>query len=141
MRHLRRMLLLATALGAAACAAAPSTRLQGFGLDDGGSIATGANRRVILNVETHPTSRPGRVNPLRIVCAEPSPDVATVVANSFGASLNVLKKGNAAASGAQSQALAQLAERTVTVQLLRDQMYRACEAYANGAISGPSTRS
>jgi hypothetical protein len=82
------------------------------------------------------TSRPGLVNPRRIICAEPSPDAAIAVANSFGAGLSVFGYGSGSVSASQAEGLAQLAERTVTVQLLRDQMYRACESYANGAISG-----
>lgn len=123
-------------LALAGCSTAQNSIFRSFDLDNGGSLATDARQRVIINTPTHPTSRPGHVNPERIVCAEPSPDVATIVANSFGFGLNVLGKGNTALSGTQSEAMAQLAERTVTVQLLRDQMYRACEAYANGAISG-----
>lgn len=118
------------------CTTAQNSIFRQYDLDSGKSLTTDATQRVIINTKTHPSSRPGRVNPERIVCAEPSPDVASIVANSFGFGLNILGQGNAAVSSGQASALAQLAERTVTVQLLRDQMYRACEAYANGAISG-----
>lgn len=120
----------------AACSTAPPSIFRTFDLDWGNSVSTDANQRVIINMKTHASSRPGRVNPERIVCAEPSPDVASVVASSFGFGLNILGKANTALSGSQGTALAQLAERTITVQLLRDQMYQACQAYANGAISG-----
>lgn len=120
-----------------ACVSGPGATYSQFDLDAGKSITTGASRRIVLNTKTHPSSRPGQVNPERIVCAEPSPDVAIAIANSFNLGASFLQnRANAAVSGAQTQALAALAERTVTVQLLRDQMYRACEAYANGAISG-----
>ena len=128
--------LTAALISLTGCTTAQNSIFRSFDLDDGRSIATDASQRIIINTNTHPSSRPGRVNPERIVCAEPSPDVASIVANTFGIGVNVLGKGNAAVSGGQATALAQLAERTVTVQLLRDQMYRACEAYANGAISG-----
>jgi len=36
----------------------------------------------------------------------------------------------------QIESMAQLVERTATIQLLRDKMYQTCLAYANGAISG-----
>ncbi len=121
---------------ATACSTAPPSIFQPFTLDRGSSVATDAGQRVIVNMKTHASSRPGRVNPERIICAEPSPDVATAVASSFGFGLNILGKANTALSTAQGTALAQLAERTITVQLLRDQMYQACQAYANGAISG-----
>jgi len=120
----------------AGCTTAQQSIFRSVNLDSGRSLSTDANQRLIINTKTHPTSRPGRVNPERIICAEPSPDTAAIVANTLGFGLNVLGQGNAAAAVGQSSALAQLAERTVTVQLLRDQMYRACEAYANGAISG-----
>ncbi len=94
-----------------------------------------AAHRFITTIPTHPSSKPGQVNPLRIICAEPSPDVAEAIATTFGASVNVKGAGGGSLSYGQATALAQLAERTVTVQLLRDQMYRACEAYGNGAIS------
>ena len=128
--------LIAAFISLTGCTTAQQSIFRSFDLDDGRSIATDASQRIVINTKTHPTSRPGRVNPERIVCAEPSPDVASIVANTFGIGLNVLGKGNAALAGGQGTALAQLAERTITVQLLRDQMYRACEAYANGAISG-----
>jgi hypothetical protein len=40
-----------------------------------------------------------------------------------------------AVSRSQAEALAQLGERLATIQLLRDGLYRACEGFANGAIS------
>jgi hypothetical protein len=78
----------------------------------------------------------------------PSPDVAKAMAQSFAASgdinVNIPPTGTtpevaAAAAGALSQsrseAMAQLTQRLATIQLLRDGLYRACEAYANGAIN------
>ncbi len=90
----------------------------------------------------------------QFVCAEPSPDVARVVqaALSAGATASVeidspLAAGLTGANSARgagaarvdasrSEAVAQLTRRIATIQLLRDGLYRACEAYANGAI-GP----
>ena len=135
-RYSIRSFILAISVSVSGCASGPPSVFRQFNLDRGSSVAADATQRAIINTRTHPSSRPGRVNPERIVCAEPSPDVASVVANSFAFSGNIFGKGNAAVTADQAQALAQLAERTVTVQLLRDQMYRACEAYANGAISG-----
>ncbi len=133
---LRHTFVSVSLLAATACSTAPPSIFQPFTLDRGNSVATDAGQRVIVNMKTHASSRPGRVNPERIICAEPSPDVASAVASSFGFGLNILGKANTALSNSQGTALAQLAERTITVQLLRDQMYQACQAYANGAISG-----
>lgn len=118
-----------------ACATQPGTIFRTFDLEEGNSVTTDSRQRIVTNTEPRPTSRPGLVHPRQIICAEPSPDVAIAVANSFGAGLSVLGYGSGAVSGSQAEGIAQLAERTVTVQLLRDQMYRACESYANGAIS------
>ena len=119
-----------------ACTNPPGTFSKAFTLSGDTSYSTDARQRVITSNEPKDSSRPGLVDPKRIVCAEPSPDVAIAVANSFAVGVSVLGQGSGSVSAAQAEGLAQLAERTVTVQLLRDQMYRACEAYANGAITG-----
>lgn len=118
-----------------ACTQPPGNIREDFDLNAGSSLTTGSRQRAITNVDIGRFSLPGQVDPSRIVCAEPSPDVAVAVANSFGAGLSVLDFGSGSLTAAQAEGIAQLAERTVTVQLLRDQMYRACEAYSNGAIS------
>lgn len=61
--------------------------------------------------------------------------MASSIANSFGIGVSILGQGSGSLSGAQIESLLQLSERTVSIQLLRDQMYRACEAYSNGAIN------
>lgn len=85
--------------------------------------------------------------PRAIICAEPSPDVAKALSEALSASLSAAggaAPGVAAGvspeaalqfSGGRAESLAQLTERIATIQLLRDGLYRACEAYANGAIS------
>ncbi len=137
MPHLKTLAVLSgsMALLVSACSQPPGTIREDFNLNDGVSLTTGSRQRAVTNVDIGRFSLPGQVDPSRIVCAEPSPDVAVAVANSFGAGLSVLDFGSGSLTAAQAEGLAQLAERTVTVQLLRDQMYRACEAYANGAIS------
>jgi hypothetical protein len=54
----------------------------------------------------------------------------------LGTSLGILGKGTVALSSETAQGVLQLAERTAAIQFMRDQMYRACEAYANGALTG-----
>ncbi len=72
-----------------------------------------------------------------IVCAEPSPDAAMVVAAEAGAS-GVLPNGlQLGGSGARSEALASLGLRTPAIQLVRDLWYRACEGYINGVHNEP----
>lgn len=128
--------LVSLSLLLSACATQPGTILERFSLAGGQSITTDSRQRIVMANALRGASRPGLVNPEQIVCAEPSPDVAIAMANSFGVGISVLGYGSGSLTGAQAEGMAQLAERTVAVQLLRDQMYRACEAYANGAISG-----
>ena len=118
------------------CSSSSDSIFNPFRLDDGNSVGTDSKQRLVLNTSPKATPRPGLVQPQRIVCAEPSPDVATTVANSISGGFSLFGRGSASFSKSQAEGLIQLAERTVTVQLLRDQMYRACEAYANGAITG-----
>ena len=99
-------------------------------------FTTGARQRVITNSDISNFSRPGLVDPQRIVCTEPSPDAAVALANSLGVGLSILGQGAGSISSAQVEGLGQLGERTASIQLLRDKMYNTCLAYSNGAISG-----
>jgi hypothetical protein len=78
------------------------------------------------------------VDAQRIICVEPSPDVAIAVANSFGASISVLDRGAGTLSGSVAEGVAQLAERTVAIQALLKQGYQACLDFQNGAITRTS---
>jgi hypothetical protein len=108
-----------------------------------GVVVTGADVRMGYTHSAHYDDKTRRVKAQRIFCAEPSPDVAKAVQNAFG--LGTGARGthpsgvggelNVDLSSSQAQALAQLGERMATIQLLRDGLYRACEAYANGAFS------
>lgn len=104
-------------------------------------VTTGARQRVIAVHNPGFLTRTGLVHPKRIVCTEPSPDVAVAIARSSAASASILAKaarGAAAISRSAAEGLVQLAERTVTIQLIREQMFRACEGYANGALTSTS---
>ncbi len=114
-----------------------------FSLPAGEALVTSAEVRTVM--QTRPqTTQFGRVVPSHITCAEPSPDVAKVVSQAVGAGgalsvsglpSGISPKAAAAISSANAQAVAQLTERLATIQLLRDGLHRACEAYANGAVS------
>ncbi len=108
------------------------------------SVITDAKQRVLLRAEVGPEGQP----PSAIYCAEPSPDVAQAIAQAFSLAANASRalpvptdatgsnqSGLGISIGSSSAAsVAQLGERLATIQLLRDKMYRACEAYANGAV-------
>ena len=110
------------------------------------SLATDAKQRVIINrARYEPPNDEGSLNN-RQICAEPSPDVT----QAFSAALKITASLSTAAAGATggdqslsagfgfansfASSVAQLGERLAVIQLFRDRMYRACEAFANGAI-------
>jgi hypothetical protein len=71
-------------------------------------------------------------------CAEPPPDVFTAIASSLGleASFSQASAKDAAAKLASTiSENAATIERTQTVNILREAMYRNCERYLSGAIS------
>jgi len=73
------------------------------------------------------------VSSQRRMCAEPSPDALSALGASLGASLvtGTSTKQLAAALGESS---ASIGLRTTSIQLMRDAMYRACEAYLSDGI-------
>ena len=102
------------------------------------SVITDAKQRLVFN---------RTVDGRRMLCAEPSPDVAQAFSEAMkvAASLSAARetpdggKQNLQAAGSFARsyagAVTQLGERLAVIQLLRDEMYRACEAYANGALT------
>ncbi|MBK5541520.1 hypothetical protein JFV28_20370 [Pseudomonas sp. TH05] len=68
---------------------------------------------------------------LRVVCPEPSPDALKTLAGSATAE----KADVAALSIAFQESAANIGLRTQSIQLLRDQLFSICQAYANGAIN------
>jgi len=82
------VLLLATFTGCARL----TTILRKADLNSGKSLITDAKQRVVTNIEVSPSSTSGtlgRIEPSRVVCAEPSPDVAQAISESFSAALSV----------------------------------------------------
>jgi hypothetical protein len=124
------------ALALQGCAVSPSAYLTQVTSKAHNFLATDSRLRVVVDAEQGIFSTTGLVEPKRIVCTEPSPDVATTIANSFGVGLSVLGYGSGSLSSQSVEGLVQLGERTAAIQLLRDKLYQTCLAYANGAISG-----
>lgn len=106
-------------------------------IDNGKGLSLGARQRTILV-----TQHGGKSGNQQVVCAEPSPDVFAVRAASAAASLRgplggTSPQGQQAAAGGfgfSSTEAAATIGRTQTIQLLRDGLYRLCEAYMNGAV-------
>ncbi len=115
----------------------------GNGGGDDRIVLTDATKRAltVVNVKASPEDR--RVLPQRVVCAEPSPDIAKAVSTALESSLKakadvVGKAGgtlDAALTRTETESIAQLGSRLATIQLLRDELSDLCRAYANGAVS------
>lgn len=85
----------------------------------------------IVSERTHPKLKQS------VVCAEPSPDVAKALSTVMSANAQatfVHGSGGVGASGGSAEAAAELAGRSTALLGLRDGLFRACEAYANGAL-------
>jgi hypothetical protein len=105
------------------------------------SVSADAKQRVVLSA-TRGTNGDSR----RIVCAEPSPDATSAIAASLGGNLAasvpistgggqvVTPEVQLAYQRAIAEQVAYIGVRNSTIQLLRDGLYRACEAYLNGAV-------
>lgn len=74
-----------------------------------------------------------------VTCAEPSPDVFSVLSSSLAASGTFEEPGGPSAAAAFAASISEtgtnIGLRTQSIQLLRDMMYRVCERYMNQAIS------
>jgi hypothetical protein len=125
----------ALAIGSVALGGCNSVIFEPFDADKG-SLSMDARQRTILSVERG--EPPGSH---RIVCAEPSPDALATIAASAGVSGGISGiipqlpgSADLAASFASGEQAAMIGARNSTIQLLRDGLYRACEAYMNGAL-------
>ena len=128
-------------LGTACTTPGPSMKV--WDADDGESLSIDAKQRIVTNTATG-----GPDHNQRVICAEPSPDVFIAVdtgtdvdANVSGipstpAKIDIAGKLNRAIN----ESSAGLTNRTQAIQLLRDSLYRACEAYSNGAIGSDEYR-
>ena len=67
-------------------------------------------------------------------CAEPSPDALAAYAQSIGLGASVPSQGAASLAGASQSTLASIGLRTQSITIMRDALYRMCEAYNNGAL-------
>ena len=115
------------------------TTFRTFSALGGESISIDAHQRAIITTEIRDENGQRRL----IYCAEPSPDAFASINSTLNRSL-AAKASNAESQGEitaetletlTSVASAALNARNATIQLLRDGLYRACEAYATGALS------
>ena len=132
----RYLLPLIAVIGLSGCANW-STLYRQPNFSNSDSLLTDIGARAIYvrpNEKTSGVNENLRNTPKTIVCAEPSPDSM----QAYAAKLNWKLLSDATvtreAALAYNTAASYVGNRTQTVQLLRDQLYRLCEAYANGII-------
>lgn len=136
--------IIAIGISAAALSACTSgERIATRDTPNGRALILSADTRVILFADA-PTGYEG-VSQMR--CAEPQPDVARAIASELSAaveqpliSLGGTQAASAAVASGYREALGALGERTPTIQLMRDTLYRACEAVMNGVIPLPKEK-
>lgn len=126
-RKIHILVVLPLAMGLYGCS---GVIYKEFSIDDSPATSLSVDARQRLIFVTHKGTKK---HDQRVVCAEPSPDVAVAAAAALSAQVGRGKE-SAKVSGARSETLASITARTQTIQLLRDGLYRACEAYLNGAI-------
>lgn len=69
-----------------------------------------------------------------VFCAEPSPDALSAYAAALSGNVDIASKGSLGFSGQTQESASFVGLRTQSIQLLRDFLYRDCEAYMNEAI-------
>jgi hypothetical protein len=93
-------------------------------------VAMDAKQRLLLVNEI----RDAKGEKIRRMCAEPSPDALSALGASVGASILSDVGANKQLAAALGESTASIGLRTTSIQLMRDAMYRACEAYLSGGI-------
>lgn len=71
-----------------------------------------------------------------VMCAEPSPDALSSISSELAADVKYKELLTTTLSLANQEAASFVGLRTQTIQMLRDGMYRLCEGYMSGAITG-----
>ncbi len=74
-------------------------------------------------------------NGLQKYCAEPSPDALAAYASSLGLSATGPSEREISIAQALQSSTGSIGLRTQSITLMRDALYRICEAYSNGAIN------
>lgn len=97
-------------------------------------VSIDAKQRMLL---TSPVKESADVAARLRFCAEPPPDVFTALAASLGAEASVGQGADPAAAAKLASSISENAstvERSQTINILREAMYRNCERYLNGAL-------
>jgi len=129
MRYTYILILILVGVISVGCSGAVFKQFSIDGEDS--SVSVDARQRVILVTNQSGPDDKGQYR--KVVCAEPSPDAMVALAASASLSVGDGTK-KIGAGGSLSEAVANISQRTQTIQLLRDGLFRACEAYMNGIV-------
>jgi hypothetical protein len=125
-RPLTRFVLIGGLIGLTACANLytinRATKLPTSEDSSGKAVHLDVQQRLLI------------VNEFGTYCAEPSPDALAAFANAFGIGASNPSSGSLSAAGATQSSAASIGLRTQSITLMRDALFRMCEAYANGAV-------
>ena len=109
--------VVSTGSGQSAGAALPLSRMA-----NGKAIHLDAQQRLVITT-------------VRGFCAEPSPDALAAYASALGLSASDPTKKALVASDSLSSTAASIGLRTQSITLMRDALYRMCEAHLNGSLN------
>jgi hypothetical protein len=128
MRGIPILILLAAGLTLSACGAEFNSigRRTTLPYDKQMAIHLDAQQRVVM------VGRTG------IYCAEPSPDAIAAYAQAAALGVSIPGQGAGSGAGASQSDVASIGLRTQSITLMRDALYRLCEASANNTVSGIS---
>jgi hypothetical protein len=99
------------------------------------SITMDVKQRTVLSSVIRSKVKDGEYVEKTVICAEPSPDALSVYAAGLSGSVFSGDKKAAELALSSSETGSFIGNRTVTIQLLRDNLYRACEGYMGGALT------
>lgn len=91
------------------------------------------NERMVTESAENASGTPTKYKQ-RVVCAEPSPDALSAYAAELAGNVDNPSNIGANFKMASREAAAFVGQRTSSIQILRDSMYRVCENYANGGM-------
>ena len=99
------------------------------------TLDTSKGKGVLIDIKQRAILAVKDSNAAPVVCAEPSPDALSAYAFDLAAEGNLAAGKSIGATLGSAESAAFVGLRTQSIQLLRDQFFRACEAYMNKAIT------
>jgi len=111
------------------------TAFRKFSVDDRQSLMVDVKQRAVFIASREEAGAGGVPVAYPVICAEVSPDAMSAYAAELAAKAQTPTGLDIGLATATREGAAFVGNRTHTVQLLRDGMYRLCEAYLNKAIS------